>query len=211
MGKSDPVAFATYLSLLPNREYNNVAFLGFQGNNAFTDAIKSSTKDFYDLQLNNWNINSPSWNIEKEYDLVVCTRCPYFSKDPLEFVENCMSIMKDGGNLLIDWGLGDHWRFPKYKVGWIKDGEHEWAYNKDNFLWSTIWHDVFLENPEFKLFSKWVQKFGYDDVSEAIKQEVPSILNLKDIADRMHIQYVLKAAWEDSPQLYMAILGKKIT
>ena len=80
MGKSDPVAFATYLSLLPNQEFKKVAFLGFQKSNEFTDSIRSSSKHFYDMKLNNWNINDSSWNIEGDYDLVVCTRCPYFAR-----------------------------------------------------------------------------------------------------------------------------------
>ena len=44
--------------------------------------------------------------------------------------------------IFLDWGLGDHWRFKNYKVGWFKDGEHEWFYNKtSNDLYIRLFND----------------------------------------------------------------------
>tara|TARA_Y100000592_G_C5458438_1_gene312654 strand:- start:1369 stop:2022 length:654 start_codon:yes stop_codon:yes gene_type:complete len=210
MGKSDPVIFSSYRRLIPEREYKKIAFLGFSSPNGFTKSIPSEEKDFYDLSLNNWNINDDKWDIPTDnYDLIVCTRCPYFSKDPKKFIEKCFSICKKDGIVFLDWGIGDHWRFSEYKVGWVKNGEHEYAYEEDNFLWSFIWDDSFLENSEFKNFEKNVLKHGYTDVKNAIFKEVPIILELKDIADNYFIEYSMINLWEDSPQLYIPLILKK--
>ena len=40
--------------------------------------------------------------------------------------------------LLADWGLGDHWRYEDFKVGWVKGEEHESFYSDNNFLWSFV-------------------------------------------------------------------------
>jgi len=208
VGKSDPYVFGFYKSLLPDCFYESVALLGSQKDNSFTASIKCQEKDFYDLGLDNWNINDENWKINKKYDLVVSTRCPYFSKDPKLFIEKCLSILKPGGTALLDWGLGDHWRFDNYKIGWVKDGEHEYAYEEDNFLWSTIWHDSFLENSEFKKFEKNVLKHGYTSVKNAIFKEVPAILELKDITDNYFIGCSILSLWEDLPQLYVPLILK---
>ena len=50
------------------------------------NAFRTHHGDLYDLQLGNWNINS-DWSLEKKYDTIICTRCPYFAKDPEDFIE----------------------------------------------------------------------------------------------------------------------------
>ena len=210
MGKSDPIIIPKYLSLLPEKEYENACFLGFPGENNLTANIKAKRKSFYDLSLSNWNINDHNWNIKEEFDLVVSTRCPYFAKDPLRFFENCHSILVPEGTLLVDWGLGDHWRFKNYKIGWVKDGEHEHAYEDDNFLWSTVWNDAFLNHPEFIEFKKHVKKFGYDKVKDAIFDEVPEVLELRLATNKFKLSCDLKFIWEELPQLYIIVVGKKI-
>ena len=111
------------------------ALLGFSDNSKFNG-------DTYDLELGNWDINS-DWSLPKKYDTIICTRCAYFAKDLDSFFRKCHESLNEGGLLFVDFGIGDHWRFSDYKVGWIKDGEHEYAYKKDNFLWSCIWDDKF--------------------------------------------------------------------
>ena len=215
MGRSDPIVFKKYFSSIPDIPIDSVAFLGFQSPNVFTNAIKAKTKDFYDvstaLGASYWNINDKDWKIKKEkYDLVVCTRCPYFAKNPERFIDQCKEILKPGGFLLVDWGLGDHWRFDNYKIGWVKDGEHEYAYSDNNFLWSTVWHDSFSENIDVENFTKNVSKFGYSDVKSAILKEVPSILSLNYIAKKFDsTTYSIMSLWEDSPQLYIILLCRK--
>ena len=162
----------------------------------------------YDLELGNWNINS-SWQLNKKYDTIVCTRCAYFAKDPEDFIARCYDNLNDGGQIYIDWGLGDHWRFKNFKIGWVKDGEHEFAYQNDNFLWSTVWSDSFMEDEQYKLFEKRVEKFGYTDVKNSIYSEVPNILNTNTIKKYFSICYNLLALWEDYPQLYILLHGIK--
>ena len=205
MGKSDPYVFGFYKSMLPDRFYESVALLGNQKDNSFTASIKCQEKDFYDLGLDNWNINDENWKINKKYDLVVSTRCPYFSKDPKAFIEKCLSMLKPGGTALLDWGLGDHWRFDNYKIGWVKDGEHEYAYEEDNFLWSTIWHDSFTQHPEYQDFQNNIKKLGYENVETAMREEVPAILDLKDLAN-INLRANILSLWPESPQLYICIL-----
>jgi len=205
VGKSDPYVFGFYKSLLPDCFYESVALLGSQKDNSFTASIKCQEKDFYDLGLDNWNINDENWKINKKYDLVVSTRCPYFSKDPKLFIEKCLSILKPGGTALLDWGLGDHWRFDNYKIGWVKDGEHEYAYEEDNFLWSTIWHDSFTQHPEYQDFQNNIKKLGYENVETAMREEVPAILDLKDLAN-INLRANILSLWPESPQLYICIL-----
>jgi len=209
MGKSDPYIFQFYRSLLPNNYYEKVALLGNQKDSNFTSLISCKEKDFYDLALENWDINDDDWNIDKKYDLVVSTRCPYFAKDPKSFIDKCLNILNPGGILFLDWGLGDHWRFERYKIGWLKDGEHEFAYKDDNFLWSTIWHDSFLNHPEFIKFQNNVEKFGYNkhNIKEDIFKEVPSVLDLSSLD--LNLKVGIISLWEDNPQIYFLILIKK--
>ncbi len=205
MGKSDPIVFKWYLSHVRDK-YENVAFLGFDGENNFSRLVNSDNRDFYDLSLGNWNINDRDWNIDKKYDAVICTRCAYFSKDPASFIKNCLDILNDRGHLLVDWGIGDHWRFSNYKVGWVKNGEHEHCYGSDNFLWSALWNKEFLRHSECKKFSSWVQKMGYDDLEQAIIDEVPSIIDPADIVSLFKSASVdILCLWKDSPQLYMLL------
>jgi SAM-dependent methyltransferase len=208
MGRSDPFVFSAYREVLPSREYSAVAFLGFSSSNSFTNSIASKEKDFYDLSLGNWQINDTEWDIDKKYDLVICTRCPYFSKKPDKFLDNCLKILKEGGVLLADWGLGDHWRFDNYKIGWIKNGEQEYAYDDNNFLWSTLWHESFNQHPEYLKFCNNVKKFGYEEVRSAIFDEVPSVLNIEKYIQRNSSQIKnfnvgLMSLWPELPQLYI--------
>ncbi len=210
MGKSDPFIIPAYRSLIDtDKTYESVALLGFSEHNGLTKSITSSNFDFYDLALGNWNINNP-WNIEKKYDLVVCTRCAYFCKNLDEFFQNISKILNPGGEFLIDWGLGDHWRFKNYKIGWVKDGEQEYAYEDDNFLWSTVWHDEFLKSAEYSKFQSWVKRFGYDSVKDAIFNEVPSVFDLQNLPQNIRSGAVLIALWQESPQLYIILKGKLI-
>ena len=212
MGKSDPHVFNSYLNILPYKEYESVAFLGFTGENNFTRAVPGARRDFYDLQLENWDINDEIWDVKDDYDLVICTRCPYFAKDPLAFLKKCLEMISPGGFVLADWGVGDHWRFENYKIGWVKDQEHEFAYDDENHLWSAIWHDGFVSKPAFKSFEEWVKKLGYDDVKKAIFEEVPHVLDLGTLSDKLadiSISCHLLSLWEEAPQLYtILLLGK---
>ena len=112
--------------------------------------------------------------------------------------------------MYIDWGLGDHWRrFKNYKVGWVKEGEHENAYEEDNYLWSTVWDDSFLLDEQLQLFSKRIKKFGYLDIKKAIMGEVPRILEFNYIGKYFEVSYDMLALWEDRPQLYILVKATK--
>jgi len=215
MGKSDPYVFDFYLRQIPKHTYQKAAFLGFSGPNSFTNCIEANQKDFFDLSLNNWNINDPVWDCDNDYDIIVSTRCPYFSKNPKKFIENCVSMTQERKNatIFLDWGLGDHWRFDNFKIGWLKDGEQESAYRKDNLLWSCIWSDKFLEDKSFKEFSRRVLKFGYSDVKKSVYEEVPALLNLDEdsFLEEMNCKksFQIMTLWEDSPQLYISLMIQK--
>jgi len=163
------------------------------------------------LSLNNWDINSFPYNIKKKYDLIVCTRVAYFCKQPDIMMGEFKNILNKGGHILIDWGLGDHWRFKNYKVGWVKNNEHEYAYNENNFLWSTVWHDEFLNNEQFKKYFELIKKFGYNNIKpkEIIQKEVTSILSLNDLMEDFEIKCDIMTLWEDLPQIYFIILARK--
>ena len=199
MGKTDNIIQPIYLRHFPKK--NPIALLGFTDN-------RWSEGDLYDYQLDNWDINS-DWKLPKKYKSIISTRCPYFSKNPIDFIKRCYDNLEDGGEIFLDWGLGDHWRFKNYKIGWVKDGEHEYAYADDNFLWSTVWHDSFLDDPQYKLFEERVKKFGYNNVKKAIFDEVPIVTNLEEIQKYFDIECHLFTVWEDFPQLYILIKGVK--
>ncbi len=200
MGKSDSILKAWYqYNIKPRGE---VALLGYSSNNFFPG-------DLYDRSIGNWEINS-SWSLPKKYDTIISTRCPYFAKDPEDFIKRCYESLNSGGSLYVDWGLGDHWRFKKYKLGWVKDNEHEYAYGQDNLLWSSIWDDDFLDNAQFKKFSLSVKKHGYINVKKSVFEEVPKVLELKTFKQYFILQnYQMLSLWDNSPQLYMLIHGVK--
>lgn len=206
MGKSNPIVFNFYLKNLNTFHYKDVALFGQDKDNEFTKLIKSENKDFFDLSLGNWNINKYPYKHDKKYDLVLCTRCAYFSKNPEKTLNEFYNMLNPGGTIFIDWGLGDHWRFKNYKIGWLKNSEHEYAYCKDNFLWSAVWHDSLLGNSEYKLFEKWTKSFNYLNVKQAIFDEVPSVL---DITKFDNVKIDVKALWPNSPQLYILCKFKK--
>lgn len=200
MGKSDRILTPIYKKMIfPHGE---TALLGFQNNKLFSG-------DLYDLALNNWNINS-DWQLDKKYDTIISLRCPYFSKDPQDFIKRCSEHLKDDGLLYLDWGLGDHWRFKDYKIGWVKNNEQEYAYGENNYLWSSVWSDKFLKDRQFKLFCQKVKKHGYTDVRKAIHEEVPQILQLKEFDKYFkEVVYRIITLWEDKPQLYIMIKATK--
>lgn len=215
MGKTDPFVFSAYKNVLnsflgENKKFESVCFLGQPGTNALSRQINFIKADFYDSSVRNWNINDEKWDIPAgEYDLIVCTRCAYFAKDVESFFSNCKKLLKEGGILLVDWGLGDHWRYENYKIGWVKDGEHESFYQDDNFLWSTIWHESFKNHPNYLLFEDRVKPLGYENVRKAMTEETPEIYSILEQQANFDFVIDIQTYWEDSPQLYFIFCGSK--
>jgi len=214
VGKSDPHVFETYLKILDAEKIpkpKKVGFFGFSEENAFTKAflIDNHDKIFYDMKLNNWQINDFPYNIDQKFDLIVCTRCAYFCKEPLLMMAEFYRLLNPRGCIFIDWGLGDHWRFDNFKVGWVKDGEHEWAYNEDNFLWSAIWSDH--SSPHKEKFSNYIKKFNYPSLEEAIFSEVPKILYFDDLYFLGYVKSKIYdfTLWPENPQLYSVLVTRK--
>lgn len=199
MGKSNSFVIPFYNSMIEPK--GDVALLGFADNNIFQG-------DLYDLSLGNWEINS-DWSLPKKYDTIICTRCPYFAKDPESFIKKIYDHLEEGGNAYLDWGLGDHWRFDQYKIGWIKGEEQEHAYVEGNYLWSLLWDDEYAKLPEAKNFIHNCNKFGYTDLNKAIAEEVPKVLKVKDITYWDDVSVKLLSLWEDLPQLYILFKFKK--
>lgn len=199
MGISNSIILPFYREhIKPSGE---VALLGFTNNKIFNG-------DLYDLELGNFDINS-EWTLPKKYDTIICTRCAYFARNPFDLITRCNEHLKDNGRLFIDWSLGDNWRFP-FKIGWItKDGNQEFAYRPNNFLWSTVWDDNFLNNTECKKFIEYIKKFGYTDLKKAIEEEVPSILKLSDMETLFNVKYNILAFNNPTVQIYFLIEGVK--
>lgn len=202
MGKSNYYLNPIYEKLFPMNK--PIALLGFENIPHF---IKNKQYiDCYDLKLNNFEINS-DWKINKKYKSIICTRCLYFCKDPIKFFKKCKEYLEKDGEIFVDFGLGHHLtKFKDFKVGWIKNGEHEWEYKEKNYLWSCIWDDSFLKNDQVQLFQKRIQKFCYNDLSLAIKNEVPVLISKSELEELFsNIDISFLALWEDMPQLYIFI------
>jgi len=203
MGASNKIIFPFYKSKMKD-VIKPVALLGFTDNNVFEGVL-------YDRKLGNWDINS-EWQLGHKYNTIISTRCPYFAKDPEDFIKRCHAHLNDGGMLYVDWGLGDHWRFPMFKIGWIKNGEHEYAYSDshDNLLWSTIWEDEIIEHDECKKFHKAVRHIGYgENFKEYIYKEVPKVLNISFIRDYFHVKYDIITILEPFLSMNIFVQGKK--
>ena len=94
------------------------------------------------------------------------------------------------------------------KVGWLKDGEQEYAYRPDNFLWSTVWHPKLVDHPQVQIFIERIKKYGYDNLDLAIRDEVPNVYFIEDNEiDLIKIDVI--TLWEDNPQLYILTVLQK--
>ena len=197
MGRSNSLLIPFYRECI--KPAAPVGLLGFQEESIFPGKC-------YDLALGNWDINS-DWSLDRNYNSIISLRCPYFAKDPIKFIEKVYDHLDPGGTAYLDWGLGDHWRFDEYKVGWKKGEEHEYAYKDDNYLWSCVWNDTFMDVPSVKDYAKAIQEFGYTDLPTAIREEVPSLLLLEDntleswIDKKIHFRYIPYPR----PQLYLLL------
>ena len=211
MGKSDAIILPAYTSFILKNAgrltFDSVAFLGFPGENAFTLSVRSNVRHFYDIQLGNWNINS-EWVLQRKYDLIISTRCPYFAENPSSLLQRCLDHLNPGGLVCLDFGLGDHWRFPDFRVGWVRDGFQEFADygGRRNLLWSCFWNDAVCQTEQAQSFFDDVKKFPtYRDansLNDIVTLEVPSILA---DASRLRAMETIKL-WPDAPQLYIITL-----
>lgn len=209
MGKSDPYVFEWYKQNLPHHEPKKIAILGSTSESFVRQKYPHSEIDLFDIQLKNWEINQ-KWNIDEDaYDLIVCTRCAYFSEDPNLFLTRCMTLLKVGGFVFVDWGLGDHWRFDNFKLGWKKDEEHEYSVyaSQKYYLYSCLWNTSWEENPTVKEFKINTQKFGYSDkdILCYLRNEVPSLV--EDFPSTEKVEFL--TLWPDNPQLYILTIFKK--
>lgn len=211
MGKSDPHVFKFYSRQISNKKFGNVAFFGQPGENVLSNLIVSESNFFYDLSLKNWNINVFPYKVDEKFDLIVCTRCAYFCKEPKRMIEEFKEMLNPGGEILVDWGLGDHWRFKDFKVGWVKNKEHEWAYEEDNKLWSVLWDNSFLNDTSVVKFANSIKRFGYDDILKSIDNEFPVIFKPRDMfcpKVRECVVSFLPLWCNEEPQLYISIILK---
>ena len=200
VGKSDPLILPWYANRMVGIKGQRVAFLGQTGHNALSSALLPRIATFHDIALKNWDINQEEpWEVP-EVDAIVCTRSAYFSENPEMFIRKCISAVRPGGSVFIDWGLGDHWRSRTYMVGWQKEGERvSVVYDRERFLMSTFWMREFESHPEVRKFSDWISQKGYgSDITKIVNDEVPRV------ASGPHPKrYDMIALWHDSPQLYI--------
>lgn len=230
MGVHDVLIFPQYINFFQsnieeNNEIKNIAFLGFQEDNIVTEFIKScctklKNADYYDLCLNGWDIND-DWKLKRKYDLIVCLRTAYFSKDPLLFLKKCHKSLNKGGNLFVDWGLGDHWRYKHFVVGWYhpNTGEREKAPYLDgekSYLYSCFWDKLFERDP----YTQWFfhhssQHYGYDiskSFDTVLDEEIGSerIINIEKYTRNFVLRNIrLFAINTMRPQIYIMLYGIK--
>jgi len=196
MGKSDGFVRPFYNKYI--KPVGDVALLGWSNNNWWQG-------DLYDLSIGNWDINS-DWSLDKKYDTIICTRVAYFCKDPENLFKKCKEFLNEGGKLYIDFGLGDHWRFHPYKIGWVdKEGDQEYAYREDNKLWSTVWSDDFVNDEQCNRFISRASKYGYIALKGAIDKEVPVVLDLETVKKYFKVEYHNLCLWDENPQLYILL------
>jgi len=209
MGRSNPHIFKWYGEQLASH-WESIAFLGWPGPDAFTESLTARQKDYYDLSRGNWQIEAPSWDIAPDqYELVMCTRCPYFARDPLQLVRRLVEIARPGGTVFLDWGLGDHWRIQPYRVGWVRDGQQESVTfgSHRSVLYSCFWDDALESHEQAQSFRDAVRKHGYDDarsLGDIVRDEVPELLSTAELAQlpiESPIRSDLLYLWPDSPQL----------
>lgn len=195
MGKSDPYVFEWYSRRIRVERGSRVLFLGQPRHNAFTESL-GVIAEFRDITLGNWDING-TLEADERFDAVICTRCAYFAESPDRFLSDCRKVAR---SVHVDWGLGDHWRFSKYRVGWRDAEEHEYADygGKRNFLHSTVWREDFILNDQVKAFESLVHRFGYSSLVDAIHAEVPTVHSLSEDWDCSFL-----TLWPDRPQLYV--------
>jgi hypothetical protein len=198
MGKSDTVIKPFYKKHITQK--GTTALLGFTDNKTFEG-------DLYDLSLG-WDINS-KWELSKRYDTIICTRCAYFCKNPLDFMDRCHKHLNGGGTVYVDWGLGDHWRFKNFKIGWEKDGEHEYAYGENNLLWSVLWDEDFLKIGEVRKFQNFIKPYGYGDLHNAVLNEFPIIFTHKVLKSIFDIDLFFLSTKKPYVQMYVLLKGVK--
>jgi len=202
VGKSDSFVFPWYRRNVKVPAGSRVLFLGQTHHNAFTAALEAES-EFRDIELGNWDINGDLQS-DSKYDAVVCTRCAYFSESPQRFVDQCMRVLRDGGSLYADWGLGDHWRFPRFRVGWMSNGEREYAQygGERQYLHSAAWKDSLENHPAVLDFKQNIRRHGYEErlLRPVIQEEVDSVLEIPPNAEVSCL-----SLWPDSPQLYVLL------
>lgn len=207
MGKSNEIVIPWYARNLVGN-LGSTCWLGLSGHDALTTRVKSEHHDFYDLTLKNWDINA-AWTLDAKYDTIVCTRCAYFSRDPSDFLTRCIASLNSGGRLIVDWGLGDHWRFP-YKVGWHRSDKTEHEYcdygSTRSYLNSFCGFSNMEQDVNVMRFRSLIKKFGYDDertLSDIIHAEVPSYVDDIMSVVTANIDVDTLCLWPDAPQLYV--------
>ena len=142
-------------------------------------------------------------------DMPVDTSWTY-EEDREWFIKECSDKLNKGGQIFFDWGLGDHLRYKKFKVGFYDEKEHEEAYFKGNRMYSCIWDEKFNENDNVKLFTSRIIKHGYQNLNSAVFKEVESILSISDLEEYFSdLKIDFFTLWEDNPQLYITVQGIK--
>ena len=154
--------------------------------------------------------------MNKKYDLIVCSRVAYFSNDLKYFVDSCYDRLNNGGVFIVDFGLGDHWRFDNYKVGWFLNRdrdlythahEHSVYNNKKQHLWSVVWNNHFCENRVVNDFFECVKDVNDYYFNKSINDVVLNETNCLDysyIKNKFAFCFLdFLMLWPESPQLYI--------
>lgn len=220
---SDGILYPRYIDIYNkciNKNLKSIAFLGFSSHQDVTSHIVSKNKDavvdFYDIELDGdykWDINS-DWELKQKYDLIVCLRCPYFAKDPKKFLQKCHQNLNPGGYVFVDWGLGDHWRFKNYRIGWVNSEKEyrEYANYDGNkqYLWSCFWDDNIKDHFDTHMF---LISLGVENnIDKILEKEIGKeyIVDYKafnDYFDIVNAQCIYNP--RPRPQLYTVLIGKK--
>jgi hypothetical protein len=219
MGQTDVMLNPIYAE--KTKDFNGLVLcIGFRKRPAWLPrSCVADCRDLYhedeDKQL---DINEAieNWTIDNYdiYDGIVCTRVAYFSKSPIELVERLSIVGKKNCKILIDWGIGDHWRFEPLNVGWYHpDGVQEFAYASGNFLWSTVWNNDWASDSEVWDFFLAMERHDkkYDmtlgNTTNQILEEFPVVVNTRAFEKHMTGEWTHHMFWPEAPQLYHIFKG----
>lgn len=162
MGKTDIYLMPVYEDIFKKYKKDKIHFYGSTSKDKLSKNVRNAR--FFDLQLNNWNINS-EWE-SNIAPMAVCLRTSGFSKDPNRLIENFARVLDKNGILMIDWTMGsDHYARDsnKWSWGWEIDQKRCFGDYQDKkcYLYSSYLSKTSISTDAFNLISSYASKLDH--------------------------------------------------
>lgn len=197
MGISNNIVF------LKQREFTvligKIAFLGFDKKPNHFD---TKNYDCYDIQLDNFDINS-EWSLKGYYDTIVCYRTLLFCKNNTYFFKKCYEHLNLNGELFIDYAYGavsdNFFRQIGPCVGFYKNDIQQYCTYKTNVgeniysdCLTSYWNDDLIKDINLINFHKKLKEYGYtNEFKKHLYDEIPIV-----VTDDIFKNYFLKKKTE---------------